>query len=131
MKTFIKEGAFMIVVLNVYRIKFEKAEQAMTIWRENMLSRDYEHKNQITMRLLSDAVGTYFTLMVEVTAVSLEAYESWKKDFLGNRDNGDWYRRFTNLASGQYKEMFKVEETVIPVSLFTQPVYDKKQMQLF
>lgn len=122
----------MIVVLNVYRIKFEKAEQAMALWRDGMAK--YQQRrvvNTIATRLLTDSVGTYFTLMVEVTAGSLDDYERWKKEFLGNRENGEWYRKFTNLASGQYKEMFKVEDTSIPVSMLAQPVVDKQQMQLF
>lgn len=98
----------MIVVLNVYRLKFEKAEQALAIWREGLAVSGLASGDDVEIRLLTDSLGTYFTLMIEVTAESLGAYEKWTREVLGDHDYGAWYRKFLNLTVGQYREIYHV-----------------------
>lgn len=105
----------MIVVLNVYRIKFEKAEQAQALWREGMVISSLTAGDDVELRLLTDSLGTYFTLMIEVTAESLGTYEKWTREVLGNHDYGDWYHKFLNLTVGQYREIYHVVDHTAPV----------------
>lgn len=108
----------MIVVLNVYRIKYEKAEKALSLWREGIAISSLTNDNQVEIRLLTDSLGTYFTIMIEVTADSLEAYDEWTREVLGNREYGSWYQEFVNLTVGRYREVFNLIDQTSQVPRF-------------
>lgn len=108
----------MIVVLNVYRIKYEKASQALALWREGIAISSLASNNDVEIRLLTDSLGTYFTVMIEVTTDSLETYDEWTREVLGNKEYGDWYQKFVNLTVGRYREIFNVVDQTAQVQRF-------------
>ena len=94
----------MILVRNVFQLKFGQAKGAVGIWKEMVqLMRTAgigsEH------RLLTDLVGSpYYTLVFEVAFPSLAEWHG----ALGSEEQRRLYDRFVPLVEGGHREIFTV-----------------------
>lgn len=98
----------MILVRNVFRLKFGHAREAVAAWKEMAgLARRLEFGGR-DFRLLTDAVGPFYTLVFELTFEDLAAYERESKQLMANAEWGEMYRKITpHLESGS-REIFNV-----------------------
>ncbi len=99
----------MILVRDVFRLKFGKAKEARALLKEGV-------KLQAAMgsapwRQLADLTGPYYTLVLESTHESLAAWEKGMHDAQGAREWGAWYERFKPLVESGYREIFTVVES--------------------
>ena len=98
----------MIVVRDVFQLKFGKAKQAKLEWKKGA---QFMRKAGVAKpRVMTDLVGDYYTLVMESTYPSLTAYE---KSFQRNGSTKAWeawYRRFTTLVENGHREIFTVVE---------------------
>ncbi len=100
----------MIVVRNVFQLKFGKAREALTHWKEarklfERLGMPMEHS-----RLLTDVVGPFYTLVHENSFESLTEYEKRGQKVMGNEEWRRWYAGFSSLCEGGHREIFSVVE---------------------
>jgi hypothetical protein len=97
----------MILIRDVFRLKFGKAKEARALWQEGMkLTRKYGYGPQ---RLLSDLTGPYYTLVMESEVESLAAWEANFGKTMGAADWEAWYHRFSPLVESGYREIFTIE----------------------
>jgi hypothetical protein len=94
----------MILVRNVFQLKFGQAKEAVSIWTEIV-----ELMRQAGIgsdhRLLTDLVGgSYYTLIFEVTFPSLGEWTG----ALGSEKGRALYERFIPLVERGYREIFNV-----------------------
>jgi hypothetical protein len=99
----------MILVRNVFRLKFGAAKEARKLWTEGQA---------LTARLgggpqraLVDVTGPFYTFVLEATYASLAAYEAAGQQMMGAEEWKHWYARFTPLVESGYREIFSVVET--------------------
>ncbi len=98
----------MIVVRDVFQLKFGKAKQAKLEWKKGV---KFMPKSAVAKpRLMTDLVGQYYTLVLESTYPSLTAYEKAHQSNGGSKGFQTWYRRFTNLVESGHREVFTVVE---------------------
>jgi hypothetical protein len=98
----------MILVRDVFQLKFGKAKEAKELWKEG--SKIEEKYGYGPSRVLTDLTGAYYTFVMETTHESLTAYEKALKDTLGAKEFSDWYRKFVPLIESGRREIFTIVE---------------------
>jgi hypothetical protein len=99
----------MIIVRNVFRLKFGTAREARELWEEGepLVARAMRGP----VRLMTDLVGPFYTLVMESTHASLAAYESAVGSGMADPEWKTWYNRFVPLVESGYREVFSLIET--------------------
>lgn len=98
----------MIVVRDVFQLKFGKAKEAKALLKEGMAIAT--RLGYGSFRALTDLVGPFYTLVLESTFASLADYETRLKSTLGQKEWSDWYQKFLPIAEGGRREIFTVVE---------------------
>jgi hypothetical protein len=99
----------MIVVRNVFRLKFGKAKDALALWKE---SREIARRtgSGATMRAMTDLVGPFYTLVMEEQYPSLSDMEREMQNEVGAEEWKTWYQKFVPLVESGYREVFTLVE---------------------
>ena len=100
----------MIVVRNIFRVKFGQTKEATALWRQAMnILRDAGLVDEA--RLLTDVAGeSFYTLVLETTHESLAA---WEKSMAGLQDHAEWrqvYQQITTLMETGQRQILSVIE---------------------
>jgi hypothetical protein len=98
----------LIVVRNVFRLKFGSAKETTGLWKEGLAIAAREGLSSGSSRLLTDAVGTFYTLVLETTHDSLGDFERSGKRLMENAEWKAWYAKVIPLTEGGYREIFNV-----------------------
>ncbi len=98
----------MILVRDVFRLKFGKARDAKELVKEG--ARIAGKTGYGAQRALMDVTGPYYTLVLESTHESLAAWEQGLKNTQAAGEWGAWYERFKPLAESGHREIFTVLE---------------------
>jgi hypothetical protein len=95
----------MIVVRNVFRLKFGKAKDVKAALKE---AKDMMGGNN---KVLFDLVGPSYTMVMESTYKSLTDFESEMSKDMGGKKWQNWYhKKFVPLIDSAYREIFTVVE---------------------
>ncbi|MGE5457613.1 MAG: hypothetical protein ACM3RX_04600 [Methanococcaceae archaeon] len=98
----------MIVVRDVFRLKFGKAKEAIALWRQGQeILKKVEHTPE---RVLTDFVGTYYTLVLESTFNNIAEFEESLPKVFANEQYQQWYQKFVPLAESGYREILRIVE---------------------
>lgn len=99
----------MIVVRNVFRLKFGKAKDALPILKEGV---QIQQRAGMTFpaRILTDVTGPFYTVVLEITAPSLSAFEAALPRFLGDKDWQANYQELAPLVESGFREIFNLIE---------------------
>ena len=96
----------MIVVRNIFQLKFGKAKDAKALIKENQeLMKKFSH---ITSRFLTDVTGDFYTLEMETTYENLTAFEKLSKEMMSVKEFGQWYEKFVPLVDSGRREIFSL-----------------------
>jgi hypothetical protein len=103
------EEAVMILVRNVFYLKFGKAKEAKTLIDENKkMMKKFDNNAQT--RFLTDITGPFYTLVMEITANNLGDFEKTSAEMMKNSEFEDWYKKFIPLVESGKREIFSVLE---------------------
>jgi len=95
----------MIVVRNVFQLKFGKAKEVKALWKEgSKISKKYGGPS----RAMTDYVGPFYTFVLESTYKNLTDYEKALNKILGAREWGRWYEKFMPLVESGYREIYTI-----------------------
>jgi hypothetical protein len=98
----------MIVVRNVFRVKFGQSKEAVGLWKEGLaLARKIGFPAK-SSRLLTDLVGQFYTVVVENTFESLSDFENAAKAVMPNPEWQAWYAKVSAVTESGYREVFNV-----------------------
>lgn len=98
----------MILIRDVFRLKFGKAKEAKVLVAEGVkLARKYGYRFD---RQLMDLTGPFYTLVLESSYDGLGAYEEAMTNTQGHEDWANWYEKFKPLVESGYREMFTIVE---------------------
>ena len=100
----------MILVRDVFRLKFGHAKQAKELLKEGYEINKKEGYGKNKSRALTDLVGQSYTLVLESTFDSLSDYEAEMKDTFKSDDWKKWYPKFAEHAESGYREIFNIIE---------------------
>jgi len=99
----------MIVVRNVFRLKFGKAKEAVAIMKEG-LAIQKRAGSDLPSRLLTDLTGTFYTMVLEITAPNMAALEASMPKVMGDKDWQANYQKFSALVDSGSREIFTIVE---------------------
>src|SRR5262245_14109668 len=99
----------MIVIRNVFRLKFGKAREAMPLFKES-LAIQKRVGSSFPARLLTDLTGPFYTVVLEITAPSIAAFESEAPRLMGDKEWQAIYQKTTPLIESGYREIFTLVE---------------------
>ncbi|MGE5679563.1 MAG: hypothetical protein ACM34K_01665 [Bacillota bacterium] len=98
----------MILVRDVFKLKFGKAKDAIALWREGKeLMSAVDHKPD---RVMTDLVSTYYTFVMETSFRDLSEMESSLQKAFKDERWQKWYQKFVPLAESGYREIFNIIE---------------------
>jgi hypothetical protein len=99
----------MIVVRNVFRLKFGKAKDALALWKEG---REIARRTGSggNMKAMTDLVGPFYTLVMEEQYPSLSDMEREMQSETGAEEWKGWYQKFVPLVDSGYREVFTLVE---------------------
>ena len=98
----------MIVVRDVFQLKFGKAKDAISLMKpilEKMNSMGHGK-----YRLLTDLVGNYYTLVLEGTFDSMENYQASMAQPPQEPEFKEFYSKFTEFVNNGHRDMWTVVE---------------------
>ncbi|HTX18809.1 MAG TPA: hypothetical protein VMG34_09120 [Bacteroidota bacterium] len=99
----------MILVREVFQLKFGKAKEAKAAWKEGAAI--LQRHNLPVGRALTDLVGPYYTFVLENTHNDLASFESSMKSNLAMKEFGQWYQeKFSPLVESGMREIFTIVE---------------------
>jgi hypothetical protein len=99
----------MIVVREVFQLKFGKAKEAKIAWKEFSALRKKHGLPE--SRVLTDYTGPFYTFILENTFEDLTGFEQSLKSELGTKEFGKWYHaKFAPLVDSGKREIFSVVE---------------------
>jgi hypothetical protein len=95
-----------IVVRNIFQLKFGKMQEARDLWKEvGTMMRKHGLPES---RLLTDLTGTFYTLVAESTHKDLAEYQENTQKELGLAEFRSWYQRFIPLVESVRRELFAI-----------------------
>ncbi|MGE0406953.1 MAG: hypothetical protein AB7O65_11690 [Candidatus Korobacteraceae bacterium] len=101
----------MIVIRNVFRLKFGKAREAVALFKEGIaIQKRVGSGLDFSTRLLTDLTGPFYTVVLEITAPNLTTYEAQAPRLMGDKDFQANYQKTTPLIESGYREIFTVVE---------------------
>src|SRR5262245_34845083 len=97
----------MVVVRNVFRLKFGKAKEGVDLWKQGLtLSKGLGIQG--TPRILTDLTGPFYTVVFEISFNSLADFEGSAKQLMANPEWQAWYQKVSAITESGYREIFNV-----------------------
>ena len=99
----------MVVIRNVFRLKFGKAKEGVALFKEGMAIQN-RLGSRFNARLLTDLTGPFYTVVLELTVPSLSAFETEAPRLMADKDWQSNYQNITALVESGYREIFTLVE---------------------
>jgi hypothetical protein len=101
----------MVVVRNVFRLKFGKTREATAIAKEGLaIQKKALSGVDFSARILTDVTGPFYTMVLELTVPSVSTFESYAPRLFGDKDWQANYQKMVPLVESGYREIFTVVE---------------------
>jgi hypothetical protein len=101
----------MVVIRNVFRLKFGKAREAVALFKEGIaIQRRVGAGSDVSTRLLNDVNGPFYTVVLEITVPNLAAFEGDAPRLMGDKDWQANYQKIAPLVESGYREIFTLVE---------------------
>jgi hypothetical protein len=99
----------MIVVRNVFQLKFGKAREALAIAREQLaIQKRLLTGTEFSARILTDATGPFYTLVVELSLPNLATFESIAPRVFADKEWEASYQKMIPLVESGSRDIFTV-----------------------
>ena len=98
----------MIVVRNVFRLKFGRSKEAVGLWKEGLALGKKLGFQSKSNRVLTDLVGPFYTVVFENTFESLSDFENAAKTLMPNPEWQAWYAKVSALTESGYREVLTI-----------------------
>ncbi len=96
----------MILVRDIFHLKYGKAREAMALWKEGQLI--IRKSGYQPDRLLTDLTGDAYTLVLESSYSGLSEFDERLQDTQANDEWRKWYERFVALVDSGNREIFRI-----------------------
>jgi len=97
----------MIVIRNVFHLKFGKAREALAVMKEG-LAIQKRLAPDASARLLTDLTGRHYTLVLELTVPSVGAFEATAPRVFGDQEFQANYQKLVPLVESGHREIFTI-----------------------
>jgi len=97
----------MIVIRNVFQLKFGKAREALAVMKEGVAIQK-RLAADASARLLTDVTGPHYTLVLELTMPNLAVLDATVTRIFGDKDFQANYQKFVPLVESGHREIFTI-----------------------
>jgi hypothetical protein len=97
----------MIVIRNVFQLKFGKAREALAVMKEGVAIQK-RLVADASARLLTDVTGPHYTLVLELTVPNLATFEAEVPRIFGDKDFQANYQKMVPLVESGHREIFTI-----------------------
>ncbi len=99
----------MILVRNVFRLKFGQSREAIAEWKEGLAIVERAGLGGGRYRLLTDLAGPdFYTLVLEGTYASLADFERSAQTLMAQPEWRAWYPRVAALTESGHREILNI-----------------------
>ena len=98
----------MILVRNVFKVKFGKSKDAVSAWKEILTLARRLGFTAKSNRVLTDLVGDFYTVVFENTFESLADFENGAKGMMSNPEWQAAYAKIVAVTESGYREIFNI-----------------------
>jgi len=95
----------MVLVRDVFQAKYGKGDDLVALLKE---ARE-KMPGGYGQRILTDASGTFFTVVTETEVGSLAEWEARSNEIFSIPDFGQWFARMTPLVESGRREFYNIE----------------------
>lgn len=101
----------MIVIRNVFRLKFGKSREAVALVKEALaIQKKALAGVDFSTRVLTDVTGPFYTLVLELTMPSLATFETSAPRLFADKDWQANYQKMAPLVESGHRQVFTVVE---------------------
>jgi hypothetical protein len=101
----------MIVIRNVFRLKYGKAREAVALMKEGLeIQRKALAGVDFSTRVLTDVTGPFYTLVLELTVANLATFEMNAPRLFADKDMQANMQKTAALVDSGYREVFSIVE---------------------
>ena len=101
----------MIVVRNVFQVKFGKAREATALLKQGVAAQQKALAGvEYSSRILTDVTGPFYTLVLEMSFPSLAVYEANAPKGMSDKEFQTHYQQLSALVESGHREIYKVVE---------------------
>jgi hypothetical protein len=101
----------MVVIRNVFRLKFGKAREAVALFKQGIaIQKRVGAGMDFPTRLLTDVTGPFYTVVFEITVPNLAAFEASAPRLMGDKDWQANYQQIAPLVESGSREIFTLVE---------------------
>ena len=101
----------MIVIRNVFQLKFGKAREAVALMKEGLaIQKRVKSGLEYSSRVLTDVTGPFYTLVLELTVPNLSTFESQAPRLFGDKEWQANYQKVAPLVESGHREVYSVVE---------------------
>ena len=95
----------MIIVRDVFQAPYGKGGDLVALFKVAQK----KWRTQYAPRILTDASGSFFTVVAETEFESLAAWEQAVGEYYAMPDFGDWFERMSPLVESGRREFYNLE----------------------
>jgi hypothetical protein len=101
----------MVVIRNVFRLKFGKAREAVALFKEGItIQKRVGAGADFSTRLLTDLTGPFYTVVLEITVPNMSSFEKEAPRLMGDKEWQANYQKVGALVESGYREIFTIVE---------------------
>jgi hypothetical protein len=101
----------MVVVRNVFQLKFGKAREAVALMKEGMaIQKRVMTGLDYSTRMLTDLTGPFYTLVLELTVPDYATMEKNAPRLFGDKEFQANYQKLTALVESGRREVYSIVE---------------------
>ena len=101
----------MIVVRQVFQLKWGKAKEAIGLLKEGLaLQKRVLGGVELSTRVLTDVTGPFYTLVLEISVPNLATFETQTPRLFADKDVQANMQKMANLVESGYREVFSIVE---------------------
>jgi len=98
----------MIVVRNIFQLKFGEAKKGVELWKEGMALAKRLGFPAKSSRVLTDLVGQFYTVVFENSFESLADFERAAKSVMSQAEWQTWYAKISAITESGHREILNV-----------------------
>ena len=101
----------MVVIRNVFHLKFGQAKQVLPILKEGLaIQQRLAAGMDLSARLLTDVTGPFYTVVLELTVPSRSSMETTAPRMMSDKEWQANYQKLVPFVESGYREVFNVVE---------------------
>jgi hypothetical protein len=99
----------MLIVRDIFQVKWGQSNAMVTLFKEIRAMAEAKGRKGFATRILTDASGPFFTVVIESEVANLGEWERTIKETFADPDFAAWFARSAELVETGRREFYNLE----------------------